>query len=374
MAQPVLHACDSTVGGVGIFIAHLVEHQRAEGRNVTVVARDDGPIPQRVREMGARFVHWPARADPGPWVAAEMRALACAIRNADPAVVHLHSAKAGLAGRLAVRGRRATVFQPHSWGFFAVEGLRRHATSLWERVGAQWADVILCVSEEERRRGSEAGIRGRYAVLPNGINLSRFTEPNGAPARLALGLDGPVVVCAARLHRQKNQAMLLRAWPAIRARVPDAQLAIVGDGPDREMLESQASPGVRFVGAVDDVRPWLAVASIVVQPSRWEGMSLSVLEAQASARAVIATDVPGMREVMPPDVGALVALDDDSALARAVIERLLDPEATQREGRRARARAIAHHDIRVQHAGISRLYAAVLERRRALNVQPGPAR
>ncbi len=365
MAGSVLHACDSTEGGVGVFIAQLVEHQRAAGREVTVMAREEGPVPARVRACGATFEHWQARADPGPWVAAETRTLAAAVGAADPEVVHLHSAKAGLAGRLAVRGRRATVFQPHSWGFFAVEGLRRHGTLLWERVAARWADAILCVSEEERVRGSAAGIRGRWAVLPNGIDLSRFAGSQGAVAdRAGLGLaDGPVVLCAARLHRQKNQEMLLRAWPAILERVPTAQLALVGDGPDRSKLEALAGPRVRFVGAVDDVRPWLAAASVVVQPSRWEGMSLSVLEAQASARPVVATDVPGMREVVTPDVGALVPLDDDAALAAAVAARLLDPKATEEEGARARARVAARHDIRVQHAGIDWLYSTVLARR-----------
>lgn len=74
-----------------------------------------------------------------------------------PDVLHAHSAKAGLAGRLAVRGGVPTVFQPHAWSFDAVGGATAALALRWERFGARWADRVLCVSEAERRAGEAEG-------------------------------------------------------------------------------------------------------------------------------------------------------------------------------------------------------------------------
>ena len=303
---------------------------------------------------------WEAIAQPGPAVARELRSLARIVRATDPDVVHLHSSKAGLVGRLLIRRSRPTVMQPHAWSFFAKTGAVRRATLAWERAGARWSDVVLCVSEDERRLGQEAGIRGRYEVLPNGVDLDRFPPPEPDArerARAELGLPaGPLAVCLGRLHRQKNQGALLDLWPEVRARVPGAELVLVGEGPDRADLERRAVAGVRFAGQVPDSRPWLAAASLVVQPSRWEGMSLALLEAMACARSVVVTDVSGMREVVSGGVGAVVAAGDESGLAEAIVQRLGDTQLADAEGRAGRSRVEAHHDRRRQYEGIARLY------------------
>jgi glycosyltransferase involved in cell wall biosynthesis len=132
--------------------------------------------------------------------------------------------------------------------------------------------------------------------------------------------------------------VLLAAWPAIRRRVPAARLALVGDG---DLLASlPAAPGVVFAGAVPDVRDWLAAADVVVLPSRWEGLSLTVLESFATGRSVVVSDVPGLAEVVTPRVGARVAAGDPAALAGAVAHRLLHPALTRAEGEAAAWHAV----------------------------------
>ncbi|NEA18596.1 glycosyltransferase, partial [Streptomyces halstedii] len=93
---------------------------------------------------------WPAERVPGPRLAREVAAAGRLVRVCAPDVIHAHSAKAGLAGRLAVRGRIPTVFQPHAWSFEALEGRAAGLAEAWERFGARWSDRILCVSESER--------------------------------------------------------------------------------------------------------------------------------------------------------------------------------------------------------------------------------
>jgi glycosyltransferase involved in cell wall biosynthesis len=298
----------------------------------------------------------------------EARALRAIVREVDPEVVHLHSSKAGLVGRLLLRRRIATILQPHSWSFWAKTGAVARAALAWERLGARFADVVLCVSEDERRVGRESGIKARYEVLLNGVDLTRFPPP--APgdrdaARKQLGRgDEPLAVCVGRLHRQKNQGVLLDVWPRVRAAVPGARLVLVGEGPDRGDLERRGVEGVEFAGATDDPRPWLAAAHVVVAPSRWEaGMSLVTMEAMACGRSVVATDVAGMRTGLGGGVGAVVAQDEPEALGAAVVERLADPARADAEGLKGRAHVEEHHDLGRQHEGIDRLYGRLLAER-----------
>jgi glycosyltransferase involved in cell wall biosynthesis len=123
-----------------------------------------------------------------------------------------------------------------------------------------------------------------------------------------------------------------------------------------------APPDVRFVGYTDQVRPWLEAANVIVQPSRWEGMSLSVIEALACARSVVVADAPGMREVAE-GVGAVVAPEDPNALRDALLERIHDPAAADAEGARGRARAEERHDVRLAAARMAQLYESIIAAR-----------
>lgn len=367
MRDRVLHVSESTAGGVGSFVRDLAFDQLARGTEVAVAVPNGGPHLDQMGARGVRVFTWDATPQPGPTVPRELRALSRIVGDWDPAVLHLHSSKAGLVGRLITRGRRPTVLQPHAWSFFAKTGPIRAATLRWERLGARWADVVLCVSDDERRIGLAEGVRANYRVLPNGIDLDSFTDPvagDRAAARARLGVgEEPLAVCVGRLHRQKNQGALLDVWPAARAAAPGARLVLVGDGPDRPALEARAVEGVTFAGQTSAVRDWLAAASIVVQPSRWEGMSLSLLEALAAARSVVVTDVPGMAEVVTGGAGAVVAPDDPSALRDAIVARLGDPGMADAEGIAGRARVESHHDRRDQFDGIAAIYDELLAER-----------
>jgi glycosyltransferase involved in cell wall biosynthesis len=341
----VLHVAESTAGGLGVYLDAVVRAGRDRGFHVHVAVPPAAGVRERFGEVAAGLHPWPVTARPGPGLPGELWRLRRIIATVDPAVVHLHSSKAGFVGRLVLRGRRATVHQPHSWGFTAVTGRWADAALRWERTAARWTDIIVCVSRAEQETATRAGINANSVVVPNGVDLSRFTVADRASARKRLGLDSsPLAVCVGRLHRQKNQEALVDVWPAVRAGVPEARLALVGSGPDAETLAARRVPGVALVGEVADTRDWYAAADVVVQPSRWEGMSLAVLEALATGRSVVATRVTGMTEVV--EVAALVPPDDGQALAAAVVTRLSHPALAAEEGLRGRQRVEAGHDLR----------------------------
>lgn len=305
-------------------------------------------------------------------LARELRSLRRTIREHDPDLVHLHSSIAGLAGRLAVRGWVPTVFQPHAWSFLAVDGLARRAALAWERLAARWTAAVVCVSEAEHQLGREAGIDARFSVVRNGVDVEAVREASDAERRSArgrLGLDdGPLVVCVGALRRQKGQDLLLRAWPRVREHVRGAQLALVGDGPDRRALERRGVERVVFAGERLDVADWLAAADVVALPSRWEGMSLVLLEAMARGRSVVATDVPGVREALGEAAGAVVPAEAPEALSQELVARLLDRERAAREGRIARERAEQSHDLRRACADLAALYGELVNGAREARV------
>ncbi len=361
----VLHLVQPVDGGVARIVTDLVRAQAGSGLRPVVACPPGSPLALGAAAAGAEVHGWSVTRALGPRLAGEVAAARRIVRVSRPDVVHAHSAKAGLAGRIAVRGRIPTVFQPHAWSFEAVGGRTAGLALGWERFGARWADHILCVSESERRTGQEAGITARWSVIHNGVDLDRFRPGGGgdrAEARASLPLprgadaDAPLVVCVGRLTRQKGQDVLLRAWR--RMPVAGARLVLVGDGPDREGLEASAPPGVQFTGAREDVRPWIRAADVLVLPSRWEGMALAPLEAMACGRPVVLTDVNGARESLPPghEEHCLVPPEDPEALAAALTALLADPELRASLSRRALRHTRSAFDVRRTAGAVAGLY------------------
>lgn len=338
MSQP-------TTEGVARDVAALIEDQTGRGWTVALASPPSAELEALCNARSARHHVWDARRSPGPSVLSEMRSLRRIVREVAPDVVHLHSSKAGMVGRLVLRGRLPTVFMPHAWSWFVGGRATRVLALRWERWAARWTDIFLCVSEAERRRGDEGGVRGTFRVVPNAVDLEAFrpaSEGEREDLRTRLGLGGPTAVCVGRLIEQKGQDLLVDVWPSVREAIPDAELVLVGDGPARAALERDAGPGVRMVGDQQRVRDWLVAADVVAMPSRWEGLSLVALEALASGCSIVASRADGMSEVLgdgSEGVGALVPVGDEAALRSAIVERLGSPVLRDAERVRSRARA-----------------------------------
>uniref|UniRef100_A0AAU2JQX1 Glycosyltransferase n=1 Tax=Streptomyces sp. NBC_00049 TaxID=2903617 RepID=A0AAU2JQX1_9ACTN len=382
-AQPttVLHLVQPVDGGVARVVTDLVRAQTAAGLRTVVGCPRGGVLADAARDAGAEVLAWRAGRAPGPGLPAEILGARRLLRDVRPDLLHAHSAKAGLAGRLAARGAVPTVFQPHAWSFDAVGGATAALALRWERYGARWADRVLCVSEAERRAGETEGIDAHWSVIRNGVDLDHFRPGGPDPdrdkelARAELPLpdgfqgDGPLAVCVGRLCVQKGQDILLRAWPELLGAVPGARLALVGDGPDTERLRRTAPPGVLFAGPAPDIRPWLRAADLVVLPSRWEGMALAPLEAMACGRPVLVSDVSGARESLPPGQGrlCLVPPEDPTALAKALGGLLSEPRLLAELGEQARQHARTDFDVRRTTDAVTGLYHELLGRPRPLN-------
>jgi glycosyltransferase involved in cell wall biosynthesis len=336
----VLHAAQPTDAGVAGYVAAVAADQLARGWQVTVACPSGGHLAAMLAARGVTRLPWPATRSPGMATAGETQRLSQLIDTMQPDVVHLHSAKAGLAGRLAVRGGRPTLFQPHGWSWLAARGVTARGALAWERLAARWTDLLVCVGDGEAAHARHRRVDARHVVIRNGVDLSYFApadERSRVAARKKLGMDQelPLAVCLGRVTRQKGQDLLLAAWPQVRRARPVAQLCVVGDGDLLPGLRRCAPPGAHFLPPVTDPRPWYAAADVVVLPSRWEGLSLTLLEGLASGCSVVVSDIPGLAEAVPDGVGARVPASDPGALAAALIWRLTQPELRAAEQRNA---------------------------------------
>lgn len=369
-AHSVLHVTQPVTEGVGNYVRFLATHQVDLGHRVGLACLPSSQLATTAEEAGVEVFRFEADREPSRALRSEIRQLAAAVSTFQPDVVHLHSSKAGMAGRLALRGRRATVFQPHAWSFEAASGVIGRAAREWERMATRWTDAIITVSEGERDLGEPYGIltAGDATVL-NPVDTDRFRPPRAGEqealrSRLGLGAE-PIVLCVGRICEQKGQDVLLDAWNEVRRQVPDARLLLVGDGPDRDALEARGADGVTFLGARDDVPGLLRVADVVALPSRWEGMSLAMLEAMASGRSVVATDVGGAGETIAKGAGAVIAIGVPEQLADEIIRRLRQPGLAADEGATGRALAEERHSLSSTVAAVGEVYDSALSLRAA---------
>jgi glycosyltransferase involved in cell wall biosynthesis len=338
VSQPVAY-------GVAIYVRQLTQAAVEAGHHVTVVSpgADRGPLAGWIEETGAAHHTLDMARMPRPRDVFDLLTLRRLARGKD--VVHLHSSKAAALGRLAAvsmsRPRRpAIVVTAHYWSWLV--GGRWASLYRWiERFLARRCDVIVAVSEREASEGRAAlGSSAPVRLIPNGVDRDHFS-PDGVSADRDPG--APLLVCVGRLSHQKGQDVAIRALALLRDRV--ACLRLVGDesgGGERADLEALAeslgvSDRIDWRGGVDDTAPEYRAADVVVTPSRWDGLSLALLEAMASGAPIVASDVNGSESL--GDAGVIVPPDDPPALAHAIDEVLRDPSGRLRLGASARARS-----------------------------------
>ena len=310
-------------GAVEEYVAAVVRGLAARGHPVALLYPDDPVL--------APFAELPARTETFDLDAGGLtRLLTRSLRSLRPRVVHATDVfpQAQLAARLAgVRRLYVTHHTP--------ELPRRDSAAgrLWQRVGWWTRPEVVYTSDTDRR--NDRGRSLRTHVVPLGIELERFAQ--GTPA-----LEGRVVGNVARLAEQKGQRDLIAAAPRVLERHPDLRFVVAGDGELREELEALAAPlGDRFVflGARGDVPDLLASFDVFAFPSRFEGLCLAVIEAQAAGVPVVATPVGGIREtVLDGETGWLVAPRDVEALAERIAWCLDHPDEARRVAGEAQRR------------------------------------
>lgn len=320
----VLHVSQPSTHGTAHCVLALAKHQAATGHE-PVVAAPASALLDSVARANITSRTWDAGRSFGSNTISEARALAAIISEQQPDVIHLHSSKASLVGRLVIRGKYPTIVHPHAWSFYALSATMAPVGRSIEHWLSRWADLVLCTGSAELRDGVEAGVLTALQNVGNGVDTDTLRPATAATrkaARVRLGIDlnARVAVTVGRLCEQKAQLEFVEEWEASKLDPLDL-LVLVGDGPTRAAVQSAAGKQVLLLGERDDVADILAASDVYVQPSRWEGLSIGLLEAMALDLPVVTTDAGSTADAVGC-LGVMHPVGDYPALMRSTVDAL----------------------------------------------------
>lgn len=339
---------------------------------------DEGDMGYLAEEKGVRPVvipHLRRQVRPADDVRS-LRLIIALIRQERPDIIHTHMSKAGLLGRIAAM-RTPGVKTVHTFhgnvlsGYFSTAQSRIFLSL--ERWLARRTDRLVALSESQRREMLERYRVGRpeqYAVIPLGFDLERFSRCGALRGELRreLGIprDEAVIAIVGRLAPIKDPTLFLAAARCIRERRPDAVFLVVGDGELRAHCEAEArgmgiARNVRFLGWRRDLERIYADADVVMLTSKNEGTPVSLIEASAAARPVVAMNVGGVADVvLNGESGLLAEQRDARRLADLALCLLDDPPRAHAMGEKGRAFALARYATSRLLGDIAALYEAMV--------------
>lgn len=357
------------VGGVTSAILTLSKGQVARGHAVAI-ASDGGELEPWVQQLGASHWHVPHHTSfefsfqvwMGAWQLSQR------LRRERVDIIHAHTRVGQIVAERLSRWHRIPFVA--TWhGFFRQNPGRRW----WPCTGA----MTIAISESVRRHLIEDVHvpPERVALIHNGIDVSHYGQPPASTLvqayreRWRLAEGRPVVGSVGRLAGGgcKGFDLLLDAIRLARKELPELELLLVGDGPNRECLERAAGElgirdAVRFVGTAEDVRLPLAAMDVFVFPSRQrEGFGLSLVEAMAAGRPVVAFRTGAVPEIVRHEQeGWLVGTEESPALAQAIVRLCRDRQAAALLGAGARQRVTDAFSVERMVHDVDAVYQRVL--------------
>lgn len=354
-----------STGGIRMHVAALAERLERVGVDAPVLGPTgvlDGlgsqsgvvPVPAGTSPLGLLR----ARRALTPW-------------RADADVMHAHGLKAAW---VAIGGRpgRPLVVTVHNVVLDETAGRAAGVQRRLEQAVLSRADRVIAPSAAiaEGLDGFVAPERIRTIVPVSPAPELRRTRSD-IRGRLGASDDTPLVTCVARLHPQKDLPTLLRAFVDVSDRVPGARLAVVGEGPDRESLESEArrldlGDVVSWVGFDPNAVDWIAAADVFALSSVWEAIPLVLPEAMSLGVPVVSTDV-GMASELLGDgrAGVVVEVGDDASMADAIVGLLTGPARAAAAGSVGREVASTRFDPDTLTAEVADVYLELVTDRTA---------
>lgn len=299
------------------------------------------------------------------------------MRSFRPDIVHTHTAKAGVLGRLAARLAGVPVVV-HTYHGHVLHGYFGPLKSAFfrnaERLLGHASDALLAVSEAVRQDLVGFGVapESKIRVVPLGLELEPLCQPlpRGVLRRkTGMPLDAPLVGVVGRLVPIKDIPTFLEAAALVHKSFPSCHFAIVGDGQERRLLEEclprlALGGAVHFLGWRRDMDAVYGDLDVVVNSSRNEGTPVALIEALAAARPVVATRVGGTPDLLgEQERGLLVPPADPVALAEAILDCLRRPEAARARALAGRSHVLSKHGVGRLVADIDGLYRELLAER-----------
>lgn len=334
-----------SIGGAQIHVRDLSLRLHNEGNQVSVLTGSGGPLTDILLDAGITvriLPHLVRPMDPLKDLIAIVEARR-ALSELKPDLVSTHTAKAGLVGRIAAWSLGIpSIFTAHGWQFAeGISPFQRFIVESLERFTARICRKIITVSHYDENLALQRRVvpREKLVTIHNGMP---DIPPDLVHSAERSSLNPVRLIMVARLQPQKDHPTLFRALAGLQDR--DWTLELIGDGPDRESLETLAeelgiAERVIFAGQRMDVPERLKEANLFVLITRWEGFPRSILEAMRAGLPVVATDVGGCREsVVDGETGFLVGKEDIGEVQEKLRELIDSEDLRKRMGEAGRKR------------------------------------
>ena len=350
------------VGGLERIVVDMTLALAEQGHQMSVVAlRGGGPLEKPLKAAGIP-VHLLECGD--GLKLKYLRRLRATLKLLAPELVHSHGEAAlfycganRLLSQAGLAPKFAHVHSRHGYEDVSAKGIWRN------RLSHAGCDAVVCVSKDlaEHCQTNEKVPASKLHTVINGVNLTPYRTLTDLPYKA----EAPVVCHVARLAAVKNQGLLLDAFAKLLKRMPAAHLSIVGDGPERDTLTAQAkgleiTDAVTFHGETSDVPSKLQEGHIFCLSSDSEGTPVSVIEALAAGRPVVATRVGGLSALIPKEAGALAPKGDAEALAEALAKVYENETTYVQYTKGAREAPAGQHDAQAMLKDYSQIYSAAL--------------
>ena len=252
-----------------------------------------------------------------------------AISKSKPDTVYCHSSFAGVFGRLAAIGTHCkVVYNPHGWAFNMknTSSIKLEVFKIMEQALAHATNKVVCISQAEHDSAKYNNVcsEDKLAFIPNGIDVDAVRSAIAVKrSELGIGNDSFVVGMIGRLSAQKAPDVFIRVAEIIHKEIPNSAFIIVGDGEQREEIETFAQQhGLNLVvtGWTDKPYSYLKTFDVAMLLSRWEGFGLAIVEYMAAEKNVIATRTDAIPTLIEDGVdGLLVDVDNPQQAAEKVL-------------------------------------------------------
>jgi glycosyltransferase involved in cell wall biosynthesis len=337
----------------------LIEETRQRGINLTI-------MPELLREVS------PAN---------DLRALLKLrqmMQKGQYDIVHTHSSKAGILGRLAAKmaGVPLIVHTVHGWSFHdQMPANKRRFYVALEKMGHACGHASIVVTEKDIAKGVAQGI-GRpedYTLIRSGIELERFGHPTVSPAemRQQLGIPAEAVVIGSvtRLSAQKAPLDLVETFTAVAQTHPHTHFLIVGDGPLRPQVEAALTangirPQVTLTGLRRDIPELLAACDIFTLTSLWEGLPRVLPQAMAAGLPIVCTAADGSAEAVQDGVNGFLVPRNQPQAAAQKLSTLLDNPALRQQMGTAGQKLVPSFSAAQMAADIDQLYQTLWQKKK----------
>lgn len=309
-----------------------------------------------------------------------LQAIRKSLAHFQPQIVHTHSSKAGILGRLAAHQLKIpAVHTIHGAAFhYGQPAVLHFAFRQAEKLAARWCQHFISVCDAMTRQYVLAGIApvDKFTTIYSGMDVERFLNPAVAPAniRTQLNLSEKDIVFGkvGRLFNLKGHNYLIEAAATVASRIPNAKFLLVGDGTLRQFYQQRIqqlglTDRFRFTGLVspDQVPDFIHAMDVVVHTSDWEGLPRVVPQGLLAAKPVVAFDIDGTPEVCIEGVtGCLVPHRNIERLASAMIQLAQDSALRSTLGNRGREMFTQQFRHEYMTARIREVYQNVLDQHR----------